>query len=60
MEQEVLSEQVVPRDTLSGYLREARFQQLAEPLILSWTLDANGVIHGFFIGPRSATPEGQN
>lgn len=60
MEQEVLSEQIVPRDTLSGYLREARFEQLAEPLVLAWTLDAKGVVHGFFIRPKSAAAEGQN
>ena len=60
MEQEVLSEQIVPRDTLSGYLREARFEQLAEPLVLAWTLDAGGVIHGFFIRPKSAAAEPQN
>lgn len=57
MEQEVLSEQIVPRDSLSGYLREARFERLAEPLVLAWTLDARGVIHGFFIRPKSATAE---
>jgi hypothetical protein len=60
MEQEVLGEQIVPRDTLSGYVREARFEQLAEPLVLAWTLDAEGVIHGFFIRPKSAAAEPQN
>jgi hypothetical protein len=60
MEQEVLSEQIVPRDSLSGYLREARFELLAEPLVLAWTLDARGVIYGFFIRPKSAAADGQN
>jgi hypothetical protein len=60
VEQEVLSEQIVPRDSLSGYLREARFERLAESLVLAWTLDAKGVIYGFFIRPKSANAEGQN
>jgi hypothetical protein len=60
MEQEVLSEQIVPRDSLSGYLREARFELLAEPLVLAWTLDARGVIYGFFIRPKGAVAEPQN
>jgi hypothetical protein len=60
MEQEVLSERIVPRDSLSGYLREARFERLAEPLVLAWTLDARGMIYGFFIRPKSAAAEGQN
>jgi hypothetical protein len=60
MEQEVLSEQIVPRDSLMGYVREARFEQLAEPLVLAWTLDARGVIYGFFIRPKSAAADSQN
>ena len=58
-EQEVLSERIAPRDSLSGYLREVRFERLEEPLVLAWTLDSKGVIYGFFIRPRSATNEGQ-
>jgi hypothetical protein len=60
MEQEVRSEQIVPRDTLSGYVREVRFEQLAEPLVLAWTLDAGAVIHGCFMRPKSAAAEPQN
>jgi len=55
-EQSVLSERVVARDSLSGYVREARFELMDEPLMIVFTLGRSGEIFGFFIRPRSQMP----
>ena len=52
-EAELISEQVVAKDTLSGYLREVRFEMMQEPLVLAFTLGKSGLIYGFFIRPKS-------
>ena len=57
-EQTVVSEQVVPKDSLSGYLREARFELFDEPLVIVFTLGRTGLIYGFFIRPKSQMPTG--
>ena len=54
-EAEVISEQVVAKDTLSAYLREVRFEMMQEPLVLAFTLGKSGLIYGFFIRPKSET-----
>lgn len=54
-EAEVISEQVVAKDTLSAYLREVRYEMMQEPLVLAFTLGKNGLIYGFFIRPKSET-----
>jgi len=55
-EVEVISERYVSRDTLSAYLREARFEMMDEPLVVAFTLGASGDIYGFFIRPKSQMP----
>ena len=55
-EAQVLSEQVVAKDTLTAYLREARFELMDEPLVLAFTLGRTGLIYGFFIRPKSQMP----
>jgi hypothetical protein len=55
-EAEVLSERFVTRDTLTAYLREARFELMEEPLVLAFTLDGHGKIYGCFIRPKSQVP----
>lgn len=55
-EVEVISERVVARDTLSAYLREARFEMMEEPLVVAFTLGSSGQIYGFFIRPKSQMP----
>lgn len=52
-EAEVISEQVVAKDTLSAYLREVRYEMMQEPLVLAFTLGKTGLIYGFFIRPKS-------
>ena len=55
-EQSVLSERVVARDSLSGYVREAKFELMDEPLMIVFTLGRSGEIFGFFIRPKSQMP----
>jgi hypothetical protein len=55
-EESVLSETVVPRDSLSAYLREAKFELMDEPLILAFVLGRSGDIYGFRIFPKSQLP----
>lgn len=55
-EQSVVSERVVGKDSLSGYLREAKFEQMDEPLVIVFTLGRTGEIYGFFIRPKSQMP----
>jgi hypothetical protein len=55
-EAEVISEMVVAQDTLSGYLREARFEMMEEPLVVAFTLGSTGQIYGFFIRPKNQVP----
>jgi hypothetical protein len=55
-EESVVSERVVAKDSLSGYLREARFPQVDEPLVIAFTLGRTGEIYGFFIRPKSQMP----
>jgi hypothetical protein len=55
-EAEVISEQVVAKDTLSAYLREVRYEMMQEPLVLAFTLGRSGLIYGFFIRPKSEMP----
>jgi len=55
-EQSVVSERVVGKDSLSGYLREAKFEQMDEPLVIVFTLGRAGEIYGFFIRPKSQMP----
>lgn len=55
-ELEVLSERAIENDSLSAYLREARFELMEEPLVLAFTLSAGGQIEGFFIRPKSQMP----
>jgi len=52
-EVEVISETAIERDSLSAYLREARFEMIEEPLVVAFTLGAGGQIEGFFIRPKS-------
>ena len=56
MEAQVISETVVAADTLSAYLREAKFELMDEPLVLAFTLGRTGQIYGFFIRPKSQMP----
>lgn len=56
MEAQVISETVVAADTLSAYLREAKFELMDEPLVLAFTLGRTGLIYGFFIRPKSQMP----
>jgi uncharacterized Zn-binding protein involved in type VI secretion len=55
----VISETVVAADTLSGYLREVKFEMMDEPLVLAFTLGRTGLIYGFFIRPKSQMPAEQ-
>jgi len=55
-EQSVVSERVVGKDSLSGYLREAKFEQMDEPVVIVFTLGRTGEIYGFFIRPKSQMP----
>jgi hypothetical protein len=55
-EESVVSERVVGKDSLSGYLREAKFEQMDEPLVIVFTLGRAGEIYGFFIRPKSQVP----
>lgn len=55
-EVELISENVVARDSLTAYLREARFELMEEPLIVAFTLGSTGEIYGFFIRPKSQMP----
>jgi hypothetical protein len=55
----VIAETVVAKDTLSGYLREAQFEMIDEPLIVAFTLGGTGNIYGFFIRPKSQMPATQ-
>jgi len=55
-EAEVISELVAAEDTLSGYLRVARFEMMEAPLVISFTLGHTGQIYGFFIRPKSEVP----
>lgn len=56
METAVISETVAPADTLSGYLREVKFELMDEPLVVAFTLGRTGLIYGFFIRPKSQMP----
>ena len=55
-EASVVSERVVVRDSLSGYVREAKFELMDEPLMVVFTLGRTGEIYGFFIRPKSQMP----
>jgi hypothetical protein len=55
-EVEVISERVVARDSLSAYLREAKFELIDEPLVVAFTLGRTGLIYGFFVRPKSQMP----
>jgi hypothetical protein len=55
----VITETVVAKDSLSGYLREAEFEMIDEPLVVAFTLGSNGDIYGFFIRPKSQMPADQ-
>jgi len=55
----VIAESVVAKDTLSGYLREAQFEMIDEPLVVAFTIGGNGDIYGFFIRPKSQMPATQ-
>jgi len=55
----VISETVVARDSLSAYLREAKFELMDEPLVVAFTLGGNGDIYGFRIFPKSQMPAAQ-
>jgi hypothetical protein len=55
-ETEIISETVVAADSLSAYLREAKFEMMEEPLVLAFTLGRSGQIYGFFIRPKSQMP----
>ncbi|MEZ4413028.1 MAG: hypothetical protein R2910_08610 [Gemmatimonadales bacterium] len=52
----VLSETVVPRDSLSAYMREAKFELMDEPLIVVFVLGGPNDIYGFRIFPKSQLP----
>lgn len=56
----VISETVVARDSLSAYLREAKFELMDEPLVVAFTLGGNGDIYGFRIFPKSQMPADQS
>ncbi len=56
MEAEVLAEHIEASDSLTGYLRVARFEMMEEPLVVAFTLDSSATIYGFFIRPKSAVP----
>jgi len=58
-ETEIISETVVAADSLSAYLREAKFEMMEEPLVLAFTLGGSGQIYGFFIRPKSQMPAQQ-
>jgi hypothetical protein len=55
----VVAESVVAKDTLTGYLREAEFEMIDEPLVVAFTIGGNGDIYGFFIRPKSQMPAAQ-
>ena len=55
-EMSVVSESVVPRDSLSAYVREAKFELMDEPLVIVFVLGTRGDIYGFRIFPKSQLP----
>lgn len=56
-EASVASEDVVAHDGVNTYVRTAKFEKVAVPIIVQWALDSQGVVVGFLIGPaRTEAP----
>jgi murein DD-endopeptidase MepM/ murein hydrolase activator NlpD len=55
-EAEVLREDVLPAGEHTSYRRRARFEKLEQPLLVTWSFDAEGTIVGFTIAPDRSQP----
>lgn len=51
-EESVTSERVTPSPPFQVYTRIARFAKVPMPVVVQWSLDAEGRVTGFFIRPR--------
>lgn len=53
-ETEVLNEEVAPAPPYQVYVRTASFEKGEGPVVVQWTIEADGTVAGFFIRPAQA------